>query len=505
MLGNYQEELKGSYGCVNATDAITIDRLFKNTEIWKHFDRIECVNPKAEGSFITIATWIAYHILLTARHVLNGFTLSDIALFYNRKRYPVYLLEDGAQYGQDYALLYVKGVAGYPIICNVFSSPNTGSYFGCVKCEGNQWDYLKAQVPLTNNYHTLSFETTLEAINGCSGTPYINGQGEMFGFHLSGYKEHAIWAGRATGITFSQLLSNARNSQLFCLFFPIKGWSFHITYSYFFDDDFSISFSSIGQIDHAARDAALGATPQLSSLTGTQVLLRYFLKNKAKPKVGGFSSAEQNFINRWKNAWKKYACKYFTYRSKNEVKGDYKRLFNLLVKISNWEVFIRMPFKNDLDNAPHVWKALDTKKSFYSRTAGFQMGHKMGAVEYWAYGAGDKDSPAKGWLKTERIPNIIDRQEGIKDKYQVDTTYSKKINSLVTLYKPYKKSGHTVYDPDNGPTKKFMNESWNYHFQWWEINQRDGRLAGQKTRYKDFSPAGYEWKSNPVKLVKKNN
>ena len=64
-------------------------------EINQSFDYIVCpLNlPLAKHNFVAIGTWVTPNIILTARHVLNGFTCTDIKLLVDKKLYALTLLE----------------------------------------------------------------------------------------------------------------------------------------------------------------------------------------------------------------------------------------------------------------------------------------------------------------------------------------------------------------------------------------------------------------------------
>ena len=469
----------------------------------RSFDYIVCpfeLSPEIlqRHHFVSVATWVTSNIILTARHVFNGLMCSDVKLLMEGRLYSLSLLEDGADYDQDYALLYVEQATGQRMPLTLLA-PNEGTFFGCpIFSEFGEYDTGIAQVPFSM-HHILQFESGLKVLPGASGAPYINARGQIFGLHLSGYEEHSMWPGIVTGMTLRQILDNLP---------PGRTWLEAVCYNqytlsfawfykkpiYFFDDDFIKTLPSIGQLEHRARLEAFGADNDgLESLTGSQVLLRYFLKDKARLKdtlLAPFSKQCKKFLAGIKN---NPPLNYFTYRDEHafdhhKPSQDICKLFKA---IEYWEVLIHRPINNDLKNTKHEWVPLNKKrikgKKDPKEVAAIQMGHKMGATDYWAYGAGTKDAPANGWLKNERISTMS------PTKYNTAKKRADKIHQLEERYKGYRVPGHQMYDKPPYPTKKFMFEPWNFHFQWWRINQRDGTLAGKKTPYHKFTPPGYKW------------
>lgn len=144
------------------------------------FEYIVCPlsRPLQNHYFVAIATWLTPNVVLTARHVLNGFTCDDIKLLVGNKLYPLALLEDGADYDQDYAILYVEGIIGTPIQLTL-QAPNEGSSFGCPRfTKFGEYATEIGEVPYSQHY-TLLFESNLGVLPGQDhlNSNKINGKG----------------------------------------------------------------------------------------------------------------------------------------------------------------------------------------------------------------------------------------------------------------------------------------------------------------------------------------
>jgi len=491
-----------------------------------------------EYNLLGTAFIVAPNIILAARHTVNFFSIGELCFITNLGQYKqLILLEDGENYNLDYVLFYIvdHGHTLKTYLSLTTEAPVPDSHFFCIGYhEEDESSFIVSKINAgVGQCYNLTIPSNLSSVSGFSGAPYINHKREVFGIHIKSAAVDSITFRERTGFPVLEILRNGSllsyiifNKELFnkltatvsrldydflaCFLNCFQGNLIINCYKndfYYFGKNnlcnryqnslmyyfkkFSTANAILQESDESKRSCLFGSTPSLRSLTGNQVLLRYFIKNKARH----VQVAKQNELKKYSPLFAEFlaarARSSFSMKKSDNSTG-LKKITSLLSNLEGWEVFIEKPTKKEGSKGKilvgECWVSLNEKRTSGARqVAAIDMGHKFGVVDYWMNGA------AK-WITDERMIHKVKTKPQTYKKN--NRKYNNKVRELNGRYEKYKNPAITGYKDNLDLRKTFMKEPKNYQFQWWQLNQADGRVKGRELNYD--APKDCEWSNDKV-------